>query len=530
MFFERAKLFVKSVLFIFCIFSCSTHNIEREQMSLIKEAKDLLYKNMIDDATHILNKIDTILLDEKGLATFRLSKSFLCHLNGDRKGSFEHMLRASLFFDRYGAPEEKAEVFLINGFNLERALLNTEASENYLNALEIYLAEGGSDLYFITLLGVIRTTFDGKSFLKEAEEYLERNWTKHNQVLYLTTKAAISTDFKKKLALKTEALKYFDEEDAIRKHISLLTNIASNYETLGRSDSAYYYLKKSENIINENSISESHQLHYYLVKAYIESKHKRFEDALESIDFILKYSSGRSGILSNAYSQRAYIYTHTGDPYAANQDLKNYIKYLKQEHHEHQKHRIGLLSIQMQMQLQKLELEEVKTGWLITCVFFLLIAMLVWLAFFYHKRRSAIYKQELKDERELANNRLIELIESRISIVNEESNSEEKHSKIQGRNLADMQGHEFSIFFNIEYPRFREKMILAHPEMTNTDLKYCEGVLAHQTVKQTAILFDVSSNAVKKARQRLRAMLKCESTKDLALYIKKVNEIPLERN
>ena len=525
----NVKLFIVPLLFVFGLFSCNKFQGESEQMTLINEAKALLFLNKADEAEHLLNKMDTTQFNKKEMASFLLSKGFWLHLTGNNEFASDCIHEASLFFLKYGDDDEKAELFLINGLLLEAALLNEEASDNYLKAMDLFIDEGANDLYYYALLGVLRTDYDGDKFLQESKAYLDRNWESRKQVGLLTARAKTAKAPKEKLAFQLSAYQYIDDRFSGKEHIELLTNIAADYKALGVLDSAFHYLAKTKNLIKESKPDEKHILGYYLIKAEIEMGCKNHKGALASIDFVLRHGPEVPAMLSKAYRQRAGIYHEMGDYVAANNDLNKHIAYLKKADGEHQKYRSGQLRNQTARARLEGEMNEVKTFWLVASFFFLLMGMLAWVAFFYHKKRWANYKRELNDKYKLANQRLNEQVEQKLSVVAQQpAINSEKKSQDTAQNSAGFQEQTFYIFFNIEHPFFREKMLKAHPELSASNLKYCEGVLANQTVYETSATLGVTANAVKKARQKLRILLKCETTMLLAAYLNKVDKTPLE--
>lgn len=133
----------------------------------------------------------------------------------------------------------------------------------------------------MALLGIARTTQDGKIYIQNAEEFLQRNNSNRNRLLYLNTKANLTDDIKERNALVLKSLRYFDEEYDIAKQISLFSSIVLNYQILENPDSAFFYLKKIE-------ISIDKILHYYTIKAYIQSKNFKLEEAFLSVDKIIE--------------------------------------------------------------------------------------------------------------------------------------------------------------------------------------------------------------------------------------------------
>jgi hypothetical protein len=218
--------------------SCGILEKENHQLKTIEKARILLYNNHSQEAATLLDGIDTILLDKHDLAIYQLTKSYQYHLKGMEQDAFIYLGNATTYFERFGTTHELAEVNLINGFILETSLLRGEAAKSYMESLKIF-KEHNRDLYYKSLLGVIRTCPKGESFIEEAEDYLKRNSSDANTLLLLSAKSDLTKDKHKKLAYQLQSLQYLNDESDFLKRIKVFTNMAKNYQSLGKPDSAY---------------------------------------------------------------------------------------------------------------------------------------------------------------------------------------------------------------------------------------------------------------------------------------------------
>jgi DNA-binding CsgD family transcriptional regulator len=407
---------------------------------------------------------------------------------------------------------------MINAFIFEELMLRSEASNSYFKAYEYYQVLAPSDKLFYTLLGIARTSPDGEMYLEIAEDVLTEVGSNRNQVLFLNTRAALESDVRKRNNIALNSLKYFDEDYAPKNQIYIYSGIALNYQLLDQLDSALFYLNLSQDLIDKNHLAPERILHYYNIKAYIESSNTLINKASETLGILFEHGKENPGVLSQAFLRRSLIMKNTGQFENAYYDVKEYAKLLRTEQATEGKYQLGLLSIQYQLQRKELQLAKVRFNWLITSTILLLTILILSFVFYISRERLKRKKREYELKFKLSNKLLYEQVEES---VKEAQMPHGNHNKDDGK---ESKLQEFGAFFRINHPLFREKLQKAHPSLTLNDIKHCECLLAGLTVFQTARLLEVQNGTVKKARKKLRELLHCQSSNELFHYLRKIDD------
>ena len=485
----------------------------------IRQAKELVYINHLVEAEQVILTIDTNALDDINKGTWFLTNAFLQHELGNRALALSSMSKASDLISSSDSDFLKAELSLINGFIFEELILRTEALNLYFKAYDYYRTNPTGDKLFYVLLGIARTMRDnGEAYLNLAEEELNKLKKNRYHVLYLNATAALLTDVKQRNQIVLRSLDYFDEDYDIKKQVYIYSGIVMNYQLLDQPDSAFHYLIKAEKLIEDGKISPERILHFYNVRAYVESQNDMKEKALETLDILFKYASEQPGILSQAYLRRSYLMEAKGDYETANQDIRKHKRLSDEERAKADRYQLGLLSIQYQLQHKELQLARVRYHLLLTIVLASVLLMVVVWVFLMWKRRAEKKKKELESKYAKTSKLLDEQVEESIKEA-QLGDIESEHGKFNGLKLQ-----EFGAVFRIHHPLFREKLMKVHPEISQNDQKHCEFILGYLSVYQTTQILGVSVEAVKKARKKLRSKFGCPTIKELHRYLQEIDE------
>jgi len=505
------------------LFGCKIDPISKKVFGpVILNARELIYTNQLEEAEKELSRIDTTDLDQINQGTYYLSSAFLYHELGNRKLALSSMSRASELISATDVEFLKAELSLINGFIFEQLILRSEALKQYFQAYDYFIDSPHTDKLFYTLLGISRTSSKGSEYLKLAEELLDELNSNRFRVLYLNAQAAIHSDVGERNRIMLKSLDYFDEYYALKKQINIYSGIALNYQLLDQIDSSYYYLNAAREIIDSHQLQPERSFHFYLIEAYIQARNQQYEQALETLDFLIDHASDEPGILSLAFLRRSIIMKYQGKFDEAYFDLKKYTRFEQEERAKAEKYQLGLLSIQYQLQQKELQLAKVRFNWVITIAFAILSFLILWAVFWLSRKRLAKKKKAIELKYEKTHKLLNEQVEE--SIREEQRKQQTPSSDRKSILDSELKLQEFGALFRIHHPLFREKMLKVHPELTLNDLKHCDCILAGMTVFQTTKILGVFEGTVKKARKKLRRHFRCGSTKDLFQYLQTIDE------
>ncbi len=69
------------------------------------------------------------------------------------------------------------------------------------------------------------------------------------------------------------------------------------------------------------------------------------------------------------------------------------------------------------------------------------------------------------------------------------------------------------------YPDFFKRLAAAHPDLTKTEIRFCAYLRTHMTSQQIASAMDISMEAIRKNRYRIRKRMGLETDQSLEEYI-----------
>jgi tetratricopeptide (TPR) repeat protein len=95
-------------------------------------------------------------------------------------------------------------------------------------------------------------------------------------------------------------------------------------------------------------------------------------------------------------------------------------------------------------------------------------------------------------------------------------------SKLQYEKQVNDSWENFMITFTESSPEFIKSLTEKHPDLTQNELHICALAKMGLSIKETASLFHITTDAVKKARYRLRKKLDLETENSLESYIQKL--------
>ncbi len=73
--------------------------------------------------------------------------------------------------------------------------------------------------------------------------------------------------------------------------------------------------------------------------------------------------------------------------------------------------------------------------------------------------------------------------------------------------------------FSAVYPKFFENLLKVHPDLTKTEVKFCTYLRLHLTSQQIASAMDISMEAIRKNRYRIRKKLNLKTEDSLEAHI-----------
>ncbi len=514
-----SKFFIGISILIFTI-SCNERRRDKNSV-LLKQVRMSLYETDIEKGDSIMGLVDSIGMDEIVLGYYYLTKGFLLHKNGQAKKSANYIEKASNIISQHGTEEEKAELNLIWGLIFEDSYLLSESAKSFFVALNYYQNHTKLSEYFYTLLGLARTSSINENFLINAEKFLLKNSGNRYQTFYYQTKALCVDNLMERQNLFQKALKFNDVNKNTRNELNLYTSLSLNSFMLNRNDSAFYYLKKADDLVRLNAVPSKRLVHYYLIKTYINVEVGNLEAATQAVGHAISNASELHGLLGQAYRQKYFIESSYKNYKIANDYLLKYVTIEKKELQFRQENQLSLLSVLYELQLKESEITRIKLYWLaVSLTSILLFIIIVSIFIIYRKKASALIK-ELKYRLNITTNRLEEQIVHNVENVKETSkfNVSKYGQKRNNYSKGDWPG--FIAIFRIRYPLFEDKLKKTYPKLSAYDIKYCICIFSGLTNFQIGELLVISSDAVRKAKKKLQLIFNINKPGEVILHLNK---------
>ncbi len=115
--------------------------------------------------------------------------------------------------------------------------------------------------------------------MKKAYSYLKENPDNYLERLYYNTKACIANDALTKHQLFLKFLHKYYNSGSIREQINMYSSVALSCCMVGKNDSAIYYIRQANPLIETNTVHNSKIIHYYLIKSFIYFNDSQFNVA-----------------------------------------------------------------------------------------------------------------------------------------------------------------------------------------------------------------------------------------------------------
>lgn len=501
-----------------------------QSMEIISMAKDLLFDNEYKDAAPLLQNVDTLHLSGQEKVLYDLTRSFLDYQLGDYKAAIRRLER-SMTYPRI-ARETEAEINLVWGFILEEALVKTEASNYYHKAMEYYMKEADPDRYLYAVLGLARTSGNPVVYLTDAAAFLEDHPEPKFRFLYYMAAAYCEKNKKLKHALFKKALPLLDQLSDPLKKLNLYNSLVLSSLSLDDSDSAGFYLGKIHEQLNVTEISGERLFFYHLIKGMYHTEKDELPEALCEIELAEQTCAGKAGQLSQVYRRKYDIEMKKADYQAANKYLLNHLKYERQELAKRQEIQTSLLNIRYELNKRKLEIAKIRSSRLLILLFLFATVVAFIMVFLVYKNRK-IRQIKALNEKLCAGSAEKEALLQKFIMTSERlkesicSNWEKPvngnyEQRIGRKENAAASWETFISLFRAKNPFFEERLRKAHPELSPVDTRYCICCYNLLTNQQVADLLEVTPDAVKKARRKLKNSFDLQTTNELQVYLHKL--------
>ncbi len=523
-----AALF-SQILFLLVISSCSIQEVKDVLPSvllpkasvnelLLDSARIYLYSSYNNSATvdSLITQIDSTTLTKREKGLYYLTKGYYLQKNGDTKNAIEYLKSAATIIFKSGLKRDKAETNLIWGELFEMTGLITEAKESYFDALEFYKDRPDSKQYFHTILGLSRTIENDTIFKAKANEYLQEYPDIFLEQLYHYTEAYLSKTKEKKHRLFLLYFNKYKQLLAAKELINIYSILATTSKWNNDNNSAIYYINLADSIANSSNIPGSGLIHHYIVSAYLYSSFNEINKAQSILDSALIFAKGQPGMLSQIYLRKYRIDKAQGNIAKANEELSLYLEQEKLQLAKEHEIQTALLTIKYRLYENKLQLIKVRNRWLLFVIILLLGLILIIVFLVNIKRNAYIEKRELQKLNSIASKEYSELLKNYEAINNIVYNNLNNNKKLGFE--------EYRLLFIGHYPMFIDKIIDMHPGITPIDIRYCISISCGLKNKEISNILEVSSEAVRKAKRKLRSMFSLKDAEEVFEYLQQYKD------
>lgn len=449
--------------------------------------------------------------------------------------------------------ENTADSLLVTYYANMGLALNYEgeydSSIQFLNKALEKLAVTDSSKQFCTILNSIGLNFYYLGNLEKSLDYFHQSFEcfaklgKLEQIASSANNiAAVSFSLKKENA-DSIFLSILQNELKPETKATIYLNLGIIQYKLGKTNNSLKYLTKADSIFSTTGKRPPELLHAYADLYILE---KDFQQALSYYEQIL---SGYP-----AYAKMDLLFENIASLHFKMQQYDSARKYYEKalaERHLKTKETIeetlsktkqNLSIIQKNAQLRELNLEnkllqssKERNRIFISSllIVILLILLLGWLYFHKEKERRKVKEFEVREQaRKLdelkqkihQRNVFVEEIEKKINkLQNEQNIQKELKSDILETFGINGDLDTFLIYFKDQHQGFYEKLRQISAELTDNDLRICSLSKLRLSLKETANVLNISADAVKSSRYRIRKKLNVDTDQKLSDFLNEIS-------
>ncbi len=440
-------------------------------------------------------------------------------LKGNHHIALQECLKALDFFEKTNDAIRKADALKQLG-NIDYTLGNFNTSLKYSKeALDIY--KKNNDLFYQS------STANqlGQTYIKLKE----------------FTKAETSFKEALELAKKTESTN--DQANSLRG----LGKVALNNQNYSDAQNQFLAaLKKYQSINFSNDVAQTLNLLSKVAQAK-----KNWNSALDYINksIIINKDIGAQSNLKDDYLQRSILYERLNNTQSALIDLKKYQVINDSIFNKEKTQQIEELRTiyetekkEQQIQIQKNEIDLLnlkgKTNNLqrLLLIIGLLASLIAVYAFYQRNKRNKLAKEAAQAELEFKTkeltthalhlakkNEVLNDLKQKAKVLKADANADPGYQMLIQTINFDLQDdnnwENFSRYFEEVHKDFNSKAQQQFPNITTNDLRLMALLKMNLSSKEIANILNISSDGIKKARQRLRKKMGIASTESLEAIV-----------
>ena len=536
--------------------------------------------SMLDTVSSTEGKIDIYLKLSKGeyakidnVSNLWMNKAIeLAHEENSKLGKFKvcrakgvkyydlQMLDSSLLYfhkildhDLLSSPEDSADVYNLLGVTYE--LKGTlDSAFHYLNQSASIYGNLNSEHGIIKVLTNLGNCFYEAGNLSEAIATYEKAYSRVKKVENQRNLPAVASNYAMLVyMLEKDTLKFnrimhevYSLQSLQKEPVLLITfyqNMAIFYTDIGELSRAEEFYEKVFVIAEQFNLPIESGV--YSGIGLTKYSQKNYGIAIENFKKALSIATRKSQYKS-VYEYLAETYTALQEVDSASYYWKKYVKIaeeLEEEKYQNLKLAAGV-NLEMVLKDSKIQLlNEEKKSTALTLKVYLLISLVLLLALAFlisvfrqlskkKKEQQERHKEEMENKNQNLLNMSLRIHQKNKVFIDLEERLKKQHLSQSEEGVlkelkltlkqsfrVDKDWEQFELYFNDLYHGFYEVLKTECPELTNNDLRICSLSKMRLTIKEIASLLNLSVDAVKSSRYRVKKKLKLPTEVDLSDYL-----------
>lgn len=500
-----------------------------------------------DSVETFLAEVETINLNSLEETRIKTIKGFNYKKNQNYEKCIQILKEAERDLVKYSNKDFLFINKLVQAFAFEHLLLKDKAVGLYTKCESYFDNNECPELKFYASLGILRLS-----------ESMNMDKNKLFNKLYNEAKAMDNRQFR---ALLNASMGNLEKNDSVS--IILFKQAVDDFKECKRYSNAYtlelnilfteikqnpfekmynYYFNFPK--MTEYYTPNTHQsIRYEYALAYLYAKNGKSAKAIEHATKTMGKAkeAGYRRIERDCSQLLSVLYQRTKQFQKSIAMLKKHNQLVKQYNNDQQQQQLLALGAfykftEFENQNSQLAL-QVQRAWIRfigICVLFLFIVLYAsfrWKKSMFRQKilqleNMAIEEQigkligSLRDEKK-KNFLLIEQVEKLRSEYNENEKCTAILDAIENKNITSWV--DFEVYFTKLFPHWIENLKQKAPQLTATDMRYCMCLYFNLNNYQISALCNISGDAIKSAKKRIRDKLKLKNSKDLYPYLKSIS-------
>ena len=435
---------------------------------------------------------------------------------------------------------------LIKAFAFELLQLEGIAIETYIECDTYFSTNGFTSLRFYSSLGLLRYSkligIDGEELKKRIQEDSEKLKDPIYDGLFYATLAFIEKDQTLQIDYTQRAIESFSKGDYWAKVYKWELNLLYKMMEKDHSEKMQKYYDQFPTKKYSHTPTLNERLRYKFAQAFLYIRQKKFDDAIKiAIEVLNEADKANDSRVKNECLQNlVFLYVKTGNYKKAFEMREKFLMLESKRVNELKRNQLFALGAhykfsELEKDKSNLKLKVQRSILIIIVVSFLLLSLVIlgWQLLQRDKRtREKLQKEKMEIQGQIDNllssfrksesdnKQLINQMEDVKSRYNKSIRISEFLSSVENREIKNWM--EFEVHFSVLLPGWMESLKQKAPGLTPTDIRYCMCIYFNLSNYVISDLCNVSNDAIKSAKKRIRDKLLLADATEIYLFLKAI--------